>query len=392
MNKANKHLNLADFYHDNKRIAEDEISLLQEQYRRINLKVQVIMVFVAFCFELMYYFIPESAVTSTFQKFLLKYVLAPFLINMTLHLLALRLNESRLNKKYKNYVVMLTSLFQGYVYVLVHQVFVTINAAFVVIIFLSTVYNDKRLTRMITALSLAGILLSTFVFRYNRDFVLTMDYILDGLVVSFIVIIAYITAELTLKKNVLERTKILNAIQEREKYLHGMMVDELSGLYSRAAYRAYMEKAKGAQDEFCIAMLDIDNFKQINDTYGHPYGDRAIQILGRTLKSYYSEDFIAFRFGGEEFVCVVRADRPHTFDLLNEVKDTYCRACAALLGNERITFSGGIAAFAPPDLISDIMKKADVALYMAKNSGKNKILFHQDEKLNKVDKPDKDDK
>lgn len=117
----------------------------------------------------------------------------------------------------------------------------------------------------------------------------------------FIFIVAHVTAEFVINSNKAEHSKILKAIEEKEKYWYGMMIDDLSGLYSRTALRTYINKLQDYKGELFVVMIDLDNFKKINDTYGHQYGDNVIRILGQTFKPYLGDSFSAFRYGGDEF-------------------------------------------------------------------------------------------
>ncbi|MGI5066418.1 hypothetical protein [Treponema putidum] len=175
---------LHDFFNNNAQIAHNEINSLQAQFRLIHIRTQLIIIIIAFCLELSYYFIGKSQVNTSFCNYFLKFVLFPFIINFMLYIITKIFNRKYYDPKTKNYFVMLSSLFQAFIYILIHQAFVTIYAGFLVMIFLSTVYNDKKLTKITAVFSFTAIILSVFVIKYDGDYVITNNYILDFMVLE----------------------------------------------------------------------------------------------------------------------------------------------------------------------------------------------------------------
>lgn len=365
------------FFNDITAIETDEINSLQAQFRIIHLKTQLIVIIFAFCFEFIYYFIARDQISVSFIKYSYKYIIAPFLFNIVIYFIAKAYNRQSYDSQHKNYFVVLSSIAQTFFYISIHQLFVTIYAGFLVIIFLSTVYSDKKLTRITTVFSFLGTLLAVFVIKYDYDRILTNQYLSDFLVIIFILIITHITAEFIINSNKSERARVLNAIQEKEKYWYGMMVDDLSCLYSRAALRTYINELQGYDGVLCIVMIDLDDFKKINDTYGHLYGDEVIRILGKTFNTYSSSVFTGFRYGGEEFLIMIKADENSAREIMMESKEVFSRTCLSQLKNPDISFSGGISSFSKDKTIADIIGQADCALYDAKKTGKNKIVVYK---------------
>lgn len=151
--------------------------------------------------------------------------------------------------------------------------------------------------------------------EYDGDHILTTRHILN------------IVAEYIININRIQREKVLKAIQEREQYLSEMMMDSLSGVYSRVALKMHEEDLYNYSGKACVAMLDIDNFKRVNDTYGHPYGDEVIKILGSVLREHFGDAFMAFRYGGEEFLCIIKTDEETAKVLLNYIKNKFGSIC-----------------------------------------------------------------
>ncbi|MBT8370730.1 MAG: GGDEF domain-containing protein, partial [Deltaproteobacteria bacterium] len=133
-----------------------------------------------------------------------------------------------------------------------------------------------------------------------------------------------------------------------------------------------------------LLMLDIDNFKSINDTYGHQTGDRVIiAIINKCRQSIRGEDFFA-RYGGEEFVIMLPG-----VSLRNAVKKAkyICKAIASTRyliddipksPSLTITISIGVSTYQKADTVSSLTQRADKALYLAKRAGKNCVSSEKD--------------
>lgn len=153
-------------------------------------------------------------------------------------------------------------------------------------------------------------------------------------------------------------------------------LDPLTKLYNRRCLTDYMEKLLNADKiDFYTVLLDIDNFKKINDTYGHLFGDEALIALSQFLLDAVSEKGIAARFGGEEFILILQnTDEAEIQIILETVKGQF-----AAFGKERgkgvSTFSGGVNHTTHIDKITEIFNMADTKMYQSKTSGKNKITY-----------------
>lgn len=164
-----------------------------------------------------------------------------------------------------------------------------------------------------------------------------------------------------------------NLEEQRQKAL----VDPLTGLPNRAAWseRLEHEVAQWQQhgNSLLLAMLDLDHFKRINDNYGHLAGDRVLKIIATVLrKRLRASDFIA-RFGGEEFILLMPDTSAASGARLAEALRAAIQACPFHFKGEpvTITVSMGMTAFKPGEHSDLVLKRADQALYRAKNAGRN---------------------
>ncbi len=157
--------------------------------------------------------------------------------------------------------------------------------------------------------------------------------------------------------------------------------DGLTGLYNRRFLEEYieLEQANIQRDKtnYDIMMIDIDYFKLVNDTYGHDVGDTVIKGLSEVLKSSIRESDLAIRYGGEEFLILLRrTTHEATMKIASTIHKDF-KDKKFMVGSESIekTLSIGIARLPDDsDSIWKVIKYADSALYEAKNTGRNKIV------------------
>jgi diguanylate cyclase len=160
-----------------------------------------------------------------------------------------------------------------------------------------------------------------------------------------------------------------------------LQIDTLTQLYNRTALheRLSIEYKRWLryQTPLCLAIIDIDYFKNINDQYGHLAGDKALKVIARTLHTAFREtDFVA-RFGGEEFVVLLPGITHEMVDIpLNKLRQTVKNIPFRFKENEiSITISIGATSFRQGDRISDVLDRADKALYQAKNNGRDRLVI-----------------
>jgi diguanylate cyclase len=160
--------------------------------------------------------------------------------------------------------------------------------------------------------------------------------------------------------------------------------DHLTGVYNRRAWEHDIKEIcraanKDAETDkgFCVVMLDIDHFKKINDTHGHPIGDAILKQFGSLLKNHFTVTGSVYRYGGDEFAIIMpgmsieEAER-HVKSLRSQLGKT---VFIARQGKTRIniTISCGLSQWSPGMDHEEVVKKADNALYEAKEAGRNCI-------------------
>ena len=177
-------------------------------------------------------------------------------------------------------------------------------------------------------------------------------------------------------------TVALISINENRKLFKKLAVtDTLTGIYNRLGFNRQVEQymRQNPQKHCVVAMLDIDDFKLINDVYGHAAGDGVLQKLAESMKQYFSKDVILGRNGGDEF-CIFMPDctavevKPFLKKFTEETRNFYCKGEA-----HTFTISLGYAEYPVlADECSKLVRCADMALYAVKMRGKNGCMAYRE--------------
>lgn len=154
--------------------------------------------------------------------------------------------------------------------------------------------------------------------------------------------------------------------------------DGLTGLLNHTAAKARLDDMIATlppDGQLCVAMLDIDHFKSVNDTFGHPVGDQVIRSLAWLLKGRLRGTDLIGRYGGEEFIVALADVGPdEAWVVLDRIRRDFARLPHAHVGGSmRATFSAGIAAFPAYRTPTELTHMADTALLEAKRGGRNRV-------------------
>lgn len=171
--------------------------------------------------------------------------------------------------------------------------------------------------------------------------------------------------------------------KQRERVRQLARRDQLTGLYNRREFedrfQNEFERARRYGMDLSVMMLDLDHFKEVNDTYGHAAGDDVLSAVGRVMKDSTRQVDIAGRYGGEEFTMVLpETDLDSTRELARRLKESIAELeFQADDGTTfQVTASIGVSEYHSTDENhEDILKRADEALYRAKDRGRNRVVL-----------------
>ncbi|MBW8298131.1 MAG: GGDEF domain-containing protein [Hydrogenophaga sp.] len=154
-------------------------------------------------------------------------------------------------------------------------------------------------------------------------------------------------------------------------------IDMLSGLLNRRAFHKAFDDSRG---DASLVLFDIDRFKAVNDTFGHSAGDDVIAAVAEVIRETFADGEVCARIGGEEFAVLWSRDGASAIAERADMVRQRVAALEVAAGERtvRITISGGIADLAGARGFNEIFSEADRALYVAKASGRNRIVRHRD--------------
>jgi len=192
--------------------------------------------------------------------------------------------------------------------------------------------------------------------------------------------IRYRTADL--EKEIRERKRIEKKLRESEhKFRELSIKDGLTGLYNARYFfsqiESELERCSRYGHSLSIILMDIDDFKKFNDTYGHLMGDRVLECLAEVILKMVRKNDIAFRYGGEEFVILLpETGADEAVGVAERIRAGFARIdqCVDDAVPVHKTISVGVAQYQAGDTPPQLIERADQYMYAAKSQGKNRIV------------------
>ena len=166
--------------------------------------------------------------------------------------------------------------------------------------------------------------------------------------------------------NITQLNNINQALENR------INIDPLTGLYKKPYFDKQLEKELQKEDHLALVVVDLDDFKGINDQYGHIVGDGTLQEFADLIKNNLRKDDLFSRWGGEEFLILIKSDdRERMIQKMENLRKLIDGHSFRTIGH--LTASFGIAISKENDTKDTLLKRADDALYLAKKQGKNRV-------------------
>ncbi len=356
---------------------------LEPEIRAMLLHIMKILVFA--CMGTAFLFFLFYLVTDKFQDggigiYFIKRLLVPFSINLLAYELAKRFNASEDHTdEQKNMLCSFALCTLAGCVAIFYSFFTPLWCCPATAVMFCMVFQNEKLLKgllVYNIILIALALLWSYIEKPNEIYYYTQH----AVVVVIISFLLYITGILMQRYT----EKLLNLTKEmyqtKQEYEEQLQFDALTGVYSR---RYMMKKAEehikdcDSNHPVSVAIIDIDNFKRVNDTYGHENGDVVLERLGSILRPYIKDDLTIGRFGGEEFVFVFEGINTSAYkNTLENIRETF--------GKERfdffdgnITLSGGFVSCFAKKNFDEVLEIADQGLYYSKEHGKNQIHLQE---------------
>lgn len=175
--------------------------------------------------------------------------------------------------------------------------------------------------------------------------------------------------------------EIMKLREELEAVKHSARTDSLTGLLNRGSFdRELSMLCRDQSLQFTLALFDLDNFKRLNDSFGHLVGDKVLQYFASLLNQFRDDIHITARFGGEEMAMLfMHSSLEETFVIAETIREKFAASRLKRKDSEesigQVTVSVGITQMQAGDMPRDIIDRADQALYKSKADGRNRVNF-----------------
>lgn len=375
---------------DKEQSTEAYIHTVQEEYARIDgrwlrlhYQISVVLVVFSLLVELIMglFLIRSDMLRTTTSCYFLKFLIIPSGINLLFLLMnTLMMQSQRLTQRQKITAIALNFLFINFVLFVVHNAFVAIYYISAITVLLTVIYADYRITGYTSLVSISSLVYAELFTRWDVDKVSIFEstHRLSEFLVSLILLVTFSLACMVVIR--FEREKNQASIQkeiERQQLRQRVQLDDLTGLYNRRAFRDQMKFLEDAapDGQQVLAMVDIDRFKEINDTWGHHAGDRCLAEFAGVLKELEPQ-LLPFRYGGDEFCLLFRdADMDKAEALCRDVQAKVSALVFPDYPQLAMTVSIGLAELVGPADTVRLFIHADQALYKAKKARNTICIF-----------------
>jgi diguanylate cyclase len=357
----------------NAEVIQDQYRRLDGTWRHMHEQVTLWMVLFAAVLEIAMFFLLHGMdiITTSARHYSEKYVLAPLCANAVLVAVSSAIQKSRrVSERCRIYAVSITVALCCFVLYTVHAFFPALYLIFAIPMMLTVVYADWRLTTVVAALCIAGKAASDLFLIWDtyRAGVLDSRASFANFMLSLVILVLFYSICLFMIR--IERAKNNVSIEleeERQRLEAESVTDPLTGVGNRQALRLAFDALETSGEAYCLAKIDLDRFKMLNDTCGHTCGDACLAALGGLLLRTQNQAALrAFRFGGDEFCILFRGGAGEAERLCREIQDSFARSQAEQGKAERLTLSIGLADSRAGERPFDLLRRADRALYEAK--------------------------
>jgi len=355
------------------------MDLLERNFRDKMIKVLFILVWscitLDICFFLVFYFTDSLGVSV--PVYILKYLCLPFGVNMTTFLITRHINNSpKRSHDFKNLACSLGLCTLGGSMGIFHSYYTPLWCIPAMVLLFCSVFHSRKIHHLTLVYSCILVCLAAAYISLERPSQASF-YIQHCVVVLGITILSSLVANEVRKYQKSVETLILTATKNEEEYRMRLERDLLTGVHSREYMREVANRTFGiaeSTDPVGIAILDLDDFKKINDKYGHDNGDKVLRALGALLNKYAGTEFEAGRFGGEEFIIILRGlPQENYVRKLEEIRKQFCELSFDFM-SEKVSFSSGVVTCTTATIYEKAFHLADQALYSAKGNGKNQTI------------------
>lgn len=356
------------------------MKLLEEHIRDTIVKVILAVTLICLALDVsffVFYFVREELPVDI-VGYVFRRIVMPFLTNLIVWLIARGVNDMpKCPPALKKYICALSLCSLTGVIAIFHNYYMPLWVIPMIAVLFCSIFHDRVLHVVLTLYGALLVTAAVLVTIYEHPYDIRI-YIENGIVVYCVMVICCVVG-FSMLKYTFNMARFMNEnFEEREVYRHRLETDGLTGLFSRPYLQERAESAlrhASAANPVSFAIIDLDHFKRINDTFGHDNGDVVLRTLGETVQRYLGDNLFAGRYGGEEFVLIFSGGtaKEH-YDQIERIRREFGSQRYAFT-MDPVTFSGGMVTVTTTKQFLDVFKAADNALYKSKETGRNQVTI-----------------
>ncbi len=329
-------------------------------------------------FFVSYRYFEKSLPDERIMDYLFQYIAKPTAINVLVAAVYHILEAIIKKESVKSFTMVTAISIICFNIAITHYILPALITIFCLPIFITSMFASKKLTGVVVLVTLGFYGATVYYANYMSLIPLTFaNYYADALIAFAVILCSYIFTNVLINyhleylfmtnSNNLHQTDIIEQVKR----------DPLTKLYNQKIFYDSLTVAMKQYDKVCVAVLDIDNFKSVNDTYGHSVGDIVLVKLADMLSDISSKRILTARYGGEEFSIIFKEMTTfESYTVVENLRKEFSEIEFQQMDNKSVTFSCGITGDYPNMMSNvDFFNEADQALYYAKSNGKNQTVI-----------------
>ena len=362
-----------------------------KEYEQINLSwlkfhLEVIVITSLVCIFteilMMYGLMIWDQLVISVSDYIRKYVFYPSFVNIMINFIAYYTYCSKKIKlDTKKLVLSFCATGIGLVVAYVHNSFVISLLGLCLPPLLTLTYENKKLTSIISFTCIFLELFCAFFSTYDPIRNFDLSYLFNTFVLVVISLCVWMICIYIIVFMQRKRNQIISIMEERQMLRYQINIDPLTLVGNKIALEHEIMRAmeNEGQDVYGLVMLDIDYFKQINDTYGHLYGDTVLRFLGRSLRGNIGMHR-PYRYGGDEFCILFKGASTEEIKAMIQTVQRDLDEHLEKVSEDQmpVTISSGLAFLDKKDDATSWIRKADQALYQSKRNGRHCFSTYQE--------------
>lgn len=358
---------------------QDGYQTINNRWMKIHVKLLLYCMAVSGIVEIIMFFLIFNGGTlnCSIGEYWFKYIIVPFLLNLFIVRMSyIILKNKNIAPIEKQYEISLLFVALAFVLELTHSGFVAVLGVGIFPILMSIMYENQKLTALISITSAITQAISGFFIFWDVDKLVDSSYKVNLFIILTITFCTWLTGTFMISFMKMKRKIIIHNDMERFRLQRDINIDGLTGIGNKLALLSRLDsKHTDFQEIKYLAMLDLDRFKEINDTYGHLFGDDVLRRVGYALRDMQGAE--SYRYGGDEF-CIVFTDNEieHVLKEIKKVQEYLSKSIETPDKVMNIYASVGIAGYSKGSTITSLLHHADEAMYNAKKNPPNGIIIY----------------